>query len=126
MAVRGRHRRYQPSRINRASLTVTAGGAGIALPLLTGAHAEAASVNVWERVAACESTNDWHINTGNGYYGGLQFDAGTWAAYGGKAYAPLPHQATREQQIAVATKLRDGRGGTYSAWPGCRAKLGLP
>ncbi|MFD5826930.1 transglycosylase family protein [Lentzea sp. NPDC060358] len=81
---------------------------------------------VWDRLAGCEAGGNWAINTGNGYYGGLQFNASTWAAYGGTAYAALPHQATREQQIAIATKLRDGRGGTYSAWPGCRAKLGLP
>ncbi|GGP59563.1 resuscitation-promoting factor [Saccharothrix coeruleofusca] len=81
---------------------------------------------VWDRLAQCEAGGNWAINTGNGYYGGLQFNKSTWDAYGGSQYAAYPHQATREQQIAVATKLRDGRGGTYSAWPGCRAKLGLP
>jgi resuscitation-promoting factor RpfB len=81
---------------------------------------------VWDRLAGCEAGGRWDINTGNGYYGGLQFNAGTWAANGGTAYAQLPHQATREQQIAIATKLRDRAGGTYGAWPGCRAKLGLP
>ncbi|SDG79314.1 Uncharacterized conserved protein YabE, contains G5 and tandem DUF348 domains [Lentzea fradiae] len=81
---------------------------------------------VWDRLAQCEAGGNWAINTGNGYYGGLQFNKGTWDAYGGGAYAAYPHQATREQQIAIATKLRDGRGGTYAAWPGCRAKLGLP
>ncbi|KOV89683.1 resuscitation-promoting factor [Nocardia sp. NRRL S-836] len=80
----------------------------------------------WDRLAGCEAGGNWAINTGNGYYGGLQFNKSTWDAYGGSAYAAYPHQATREQQIAIATKLRDGRGGTYSAWPGCRAKLGLP
>jgi len=79
----------------------------------------------WDRLAQCEATGNWAINTGNGYYGGLQFDAGTWASNGGTQYAALPHQATREQQIAIATKVRDARGG-YSAWPHCRAKLGLP
>ncbi len=81
---------------------------------------------VWDRLAKCEAGGNWAINTGNGYYGGLQFNASTWRAYGGAAFAELPHQASREQQIAIATKLRDGRGGTYAAWPGCRAKLGLP
>ncbi|MET8760226.1 transglycosylase family protein [Lentzea sp. NPDC004782] len=81
---------------------------------------------VWDRLAQCEAGGNWAANTGNGYYGGLQFNAGTWAANGGTAYAQLPHQATREQQIAIATKLRDRAGGTYGAWPGCRAKLGLP
>jgi uncharacterized protein YabE (DUF348 family) len=81
---------------------------------------------VWDRLAKCEAGGNWAINTGNGYYGGLQFSASTWAANGGTVYAQLPHQATREQQIATATKLRDRAGGTYGAWPGCRAKLGLP
>ncbi|MFD4644242.1 transglycosylase family protein [Lentzea sp. NPDC058436] len=81
---------------------------------------------VWDRLAKCEAGGNWAINTGNGYYGGLQFSASTWAAHGGTAFAQLPHQATREQQIAIATKLRDRAGGTYGAWPGCRAKLGLP
>ncbi|PRY46634.1 resuscitation-promoting factor [Umezawaea tangerina] len=80
----------------------------------------------WDRLAQCEAGGNWAINTGNGYYGGVQFSASTWAAYGGTQYAPLPHQATREQQIATATKVRDAAGGAYSAWPGCRAKLGLP
>ncbi len=79
----------------------------------------------WDRLAGCEAGGNWAINTGNGYYGGLQFSASTWAAYGGTQYAPMAHQATREQQIATATKVRDAAGGAYSAWPGCRAKLGL-
>jgi uncharacterized protein YabE (DUF348 family) len=81
--------------------------------------------SVWDKLAQCEATGNWAINTGNGYYGGVQFDAGTWRAYGGTDYAPLPHQASREEQIAIATKVRDDRGG-YGAWPGCSAKLGLP
>ncbi|WP_240686970.1 resuscitation-promoting factor [Amycolatopsis suaedae] len=80
---------------------------------------------VWDRLAQCEAGGRWNANTGNGYYGGLQFNASTWRAYGGDQYAPLPHQATREQQIATATKLRDSRGG-YGAWPHCSSKLGLP
>ncbi|MHA6796722.1 transglycosylase family protein [Pseudonocardia bannensis] len=80
---------------------------------------------IWDRLARCEATGNWAINTGNGYYGGLQFDASTWRAYGGTQYAPLPHQASREEQIAVATQVRDDRGG-YGAWPACARKLGLP
>ncbi|WP_344430585.1 resuscitation-promoting factor [Amycolatopsis minnesotensis] len=75
----------------------------------------------WDRIAMCESHGNWAINTGNSYYGGLQFDAGTWRAYGGTQYAPLPHQASKAQQIAVATKVRDARGG-YGAWPNCGVK----
>ncbi|WP_407641724.1 transglycosylase family protein [Amycolatopsis panacis] len=75
---------------------------------------------VWDRIAQCESTGNWSINTGNGYYGGLQFDKQTWNAYGGGQYAPTADKATREQQIAVAEKVRAARGG-YSAW-GCGYK----
>ncbi|HEV7906817.1 MAG TPA: transglycosylase family protein [Pseudonocardiaceae bacterium] len=80
---------------------------------------------IWDKLAYCEATGNWAINTGNGFYGGLQFDAQTWQAYGGDQYASLPHQASREQQIAIASKVRDARG-NYSAWPMCRSKLGLP
>jgi hypothetical protein len=77
---------------------------------------------VWDALAQCESGGNWAINTGNGYYGGLQFSLGTWQAYGGTG---LPSNASRETQIAIATKLRDASGG-YGAWPGCSSKLGLP
>jgi hypothetical protein len=80
---------------------------------------------VWDRLAQCESSGNWAIDTGNGYSGGLQFDSSTWQAYGGTEYAPSAHQATREQQISVATRVRDDRGG-YGSWPACAAKLGLP
>ncbi|WP_055701487.1 transglycosylase family protein [Streptomyces silaceus] len=123
MAVRGRHRRYQPNRINRASLTVTAGGAGMALPLTVAGTAGAADVDTWNKVAACESTNNWSINTGNGYFGGLQFKQSTWEAYGGTAYAGRADLATKEQQIAVAEKVLDAQG--PGAWPVCSAKAGL-
>ena len=56
----------------------------------------------------------------------MQFDAGTWRAFGGSTYAALPSQASREEQIAVAEKVRDSRGGGYGAWPACSRKLGLP
>jgi uncharacterized protein YabE (DUF348 family) len=77
---------------------------------------------VWDRLAQCESGGNWATNTGNGYYGGLQFNVGTWRSYGGTGY---PHQASRETQIAIATKVRDASGG-YGAWPACAASLGLP
>ena len=82
--------------------------------------------SVWDRIAQCEATGNWAISTGNGYYGGLQFDAGTWRAFGGGDYASLPSGASREEQIAVAQKVRDARGGGYGAWPACSRKLGLP
>jgi hypothetical protein len=78
----------------------------------------------WDRLAQCESGGNWAINTGNGYYGGLQFDLGTWAAYGGTAFAERPDLATREQQITVAEALYAKRG--FQPWPACRVKLGLP
>ncbi len=77
---------------------------------------------VWDRLAQCEAGGNWATNTGNGYYGGLQFSLGTWHAYGG---AGLPSSASRETQIAIATKVRNASGG-YGAWPACAASLGLP
>src|SRR4029078_5244155 len=77
---------------------------------------------VWDALAQCESGGNWAINTGNGYYGGLQFNLGTWQSYGGRG---PPTQNSRETQIAIATKVRDASGG-YGAWPGCAASLGLP
>jgi resuscitation-promoting factor RpfB len=77
---------------------------------------------VWDRLAGCESGGNWHINTGNGYYGGLQFSLGTWQGYGGTG---LPSQHSREEQIRIAIKLRDASGG-YGAWPACAHALGLP
>ncbi|MET8772336.1 transglycosylase family protein [Streptomyces sp. NPDC004658] len=123
MAVRGRHRRYQPNRINRASLTVTAGGAGLAIPLVAAGTADAADVATWNKVAACESSGDWSINTGNGYFGGLQFTQSTWEAYGGTRFAPRADLATRAEQIAVAEKVLDGQG--PGAWPVCSVRAGL-
>jgi hypothetical protein len=82
------------------------------------------SGGVWDALAQCESSGNWAINTGNGYYGGLQFSLGTWNGYGGAEFAEYPHQATREEQIVVAERLRAARG--YQPWPACRAKLGLP
>ena len=78
--------------------------------------------SVWDRLAQCEAGGNWATNTGNGYYGGLQFSLGTWKAYGGPG---MPHTSSRETQIAIATKVRNASGG-YGAWPGCAAKLGLP
>lgn len=76
--------------------------------------------SVWDRLAQCESGGNWAINTGNGYYGGLQFDLQTWHANGGSGY---PHQNSRAEQIRVAENLRAARG--FAPWPACSAKLGL-
>ena len=77
---------------------------------------------VWDQLAQCESGGNWAINTGNGYYGGLQFNLQTWQAYGGSG---LPSENSRETQIAIATKVRDANGG-YGSWPHCSQQLGLP
>ena len=77
---------------------------------------------VWDQIAQCESGGNWAINTGNGYYGGLQFDEQTWHAYGGSG---LPSDNSRETQISIAEKVRDDRGG-YGSWPACSQSLGLP
>ena len=87
--------------------------------------APSAPKGVWDKLANCESSGNWHINTGNGFYGGLQFTKGTWLAYGGGKYASRADLATRAEQIAIATKVRNARGG-YGDWPACSAKLGLP
>jgi resuscitation-promoting factor RpfB len=78
------------------------------------------SGSVWDKLAECESGGNWSINTGNGYYGGLQFSLSTWRAYGGSG---MPHEASREEQIAIAKKLQADAG--WGAWPACSSKLGL-
>ncbi len=78
--------------------------------------------SVWDALAQCESGGNWAINTGNGYYGGLQFSLSTWQGYGGPG---MPHQQSRETQIAIAEKVRAATGG-YGSWPHCSQSLGLP
>jgi uncharacterized protein YabE (DUF348 family) len=78
------------------------------------------SGSVWDKLAECESGGNWSINTGNGYYGGLQFSLSTWRAYGGSG---MPHEASREEQIAIAKKLQADAG--WGSWPACSSKLGL-
>ncbi|WP_055492618.1 transglycosylase family protein [Streptomyces sp. TP-A0356] len=105
--------------------TAVLAGAALLAPLgllaATG-NAAAADGGVWDRIAQCESGGNWHINTGNGYYGGLQFSAGTWRAYGGTAYAPTAEQASKGAQIAVATKVQQAQG--WGAWPVCSGRAG--
>ncbi len=120
---RGKHRRpAPPSRINRAAVI----GAAAAIPL-TGlalpGTAQAASTSTWDRLAECESGGNWSINTGNGYYGGLQFSAGTWRAFGGEQFAKRADLASRAEQITTAERVLDEQG--WGAWPACSRKLGL-
>ncbi len=93
-----------------------AGGNTVAAPGL-------ADSSVWDALAQCESSGNWATNTGNGLYGGLQLDRGAWLSNGGAAYAPLPSDATRHQQILIAEKVRADRG--FSPWSSCARKLGL-
>lgn len=79
--------------------------------------------SVWDALAQCESGGNWSINTGNGFYGGIQFMHSTWVNMGGRKWAEYPHQATREQQIEVATRLQAQYG--WGQWPACSARLGL-
>jgi len=102
-------------------------GAGLALSfgigLVGAAPAEAATTTAWDRVAQCESGGNWKINTGNGFYGGVQFSASTWKAYGGKTYASQAHLATKAEQIAIARRVLAGQG--PGAWPTCSRRAGL-
>ena len=77
---------------------------------LAGAAPAEAAATVWDRVAKCESGGNWKINTGNGYYGGLQFAACTWKADGGRTYASQAHRATEAEQIAIARRVLAGQG----------------
>lgn len=76
--------------------------------------------SIWDSIAACEAGGNWSTNTGNGYYGGLQFSLGSWQAVGGVG---LPSEASREEQIARGQQLQTRQG--WGAWPSCSAKLGL-
>ena len=119
----GRHRKPTTSNISVAKIAFTGavlGGGSIALA----GQAAAATDGEWDQVARCESGGNWGISTGNGYYGGVQFSAGTWASHRGNEFAPSAQLATREQQIAVAERVlaTQGRG----AWPVCGGPLSGP
>lgn len=89
----------------------------VAIPLVTAGSASAASPSQWDTVARCESSGNWSVNTGNGFYGGLQFTQSTWAAYGGTSYAPRADMAGKSAQISVAEKVLASQG--KGAWPVC-------
>ena len=92
-------------------------------PVLVSAPSEAATMRTWERLAWCESTGRWHVNTGNGYYGGLQISPSTWRGHGGARFARLPHQATKREQVKVAERIKSSQG--WGAWPSCSRKIGV-
>jgi nucleoid-associated protein YgaU len=112
---RGRHR--TPSNTAQIVSRSTAGATAFALPLVGITVAHAATETQWDRVAKCESGGNWHINTGNGYYGGLQFAQSTWVGYGGQQYAARADLASKDQQITVAERVLHGQG--WGAWPVC-------
>jgi hypothetical protein len=114
----GKHRR--PSKATRVAAFAGLTGVAIAAPLMAAGNASAATASEWDKVAQCESGGNWSINTGNGYYGGLQFSKATWKAYGGHG---MPHKASRAQQIKIAEKVLKKQG--WRAWPACSRKLGL-
>ena len=96
-----------------------AAAVAVGTPIALAGNADAAPSSVWDRVAQCESGGNWGTNTGNGYYGGLQFSPSTWRAYGGSGSAS---SASREQQIAVAERVLSAQG--WGAWPVCSRKAG--
>ncbi|GJF23202.1 MULTISPECIES: transglycosylase family protein [Streptomyces] len=116
---KGKHRR--PSKATRVIAVAGVTGAAVAAPLMAAGNASAATASEWDTVAQCESGGNWSINTGNGYYGGLQFSASTWAAYGGTQYASTADRASKSQQIAVAEKVLASQG--KGAWPVCGTGL---
>ena len=100
--------------------------AAVALTLGIGGAAAApasAASTVWDRVAKCESGGNWKINTGNGYYGGLQFSRSTWKGYGGGKYASTANKASKAEQIAIARRVLRAQG--PGAWPVCSRRAGL-
>lgn len=99
---------------NTLGIAAAAGALAVA-PIALGAGTAAADSGVnWDAIAQCESGGNWAINTGNGYFGGLQFTPGTWRANGGSG---MPHQASREEQIRVAENVLRSQG--IGAWPSC-------
>lgn len=119
----GRHRKPQPprrgGRLATIAVATTSLGIGPLVTGLTAPTASAAPASVWDRVAECESGGNWKINTGNGYYGGLQFLPSTWRAYGGTG---RPDQASRGEQIRIAENTLMVQG--WNAWPVCSRKAG--
>lgn len=104
--------------MNKITTGAVAVTAVVATALLGATTASADSVN-WDAIAQCESSGNWHINTGNGYYGGLQFSLSTWRGYGGLG---MPQNASRSEQIRIAEKVLRGQG--IGAWPVCGARGG--
>ena len=92
-------------------------------PVIASGPAQAATDHTWNRLANCESGKRWHINTGNGYYGGLQFSSSTWKSYRGGKFASRADRAKRWEQVRVAERVLKAQG--WGAWPACSSRLGL-
>ncbi|MFJ9605735.1 FG-GAP-like repeat-containing protein, partial [Kitasatospora sp. NPDC101176] len=106
------------SRVRRSTAVLALSLAPLVVAATAGT-AGAASVSTWDKVAACESSGNWSINTGNGYYGGLQINEANWRHYGGTQYAAYPHQATKKEQILIAERiLADQGAGAWTCSPG--------
>ncbi|MFC8503779.1 transglycosylase family protein [Pedococcus sp. NPDC057267] len=118
-----KHSARKPKPIRRRVAGVAVAGAATVAGGVVTAGSSSAAGSVWDGVAACESGGNWHINTGNGYYGGLQFSAGTWSAYGGGRYAARADLASKSEQITVAQRVLASQG--PGAWPTCGARAGL-
>ncbi|PJJ53626.1 transglycosylase-like protein with SLT domain [Mumia flava] len=115
---------FVPRNVGRAAVSVLAALAlAFGLLVASGGAASAASDRTWQKLSRCESGARWHINTGNGYHGGLQFSSSTWRGYGGKRFARYADNAKRRQQIVIAERVLKGQG--WGAWPSCSRKLGL-
>ncbi|MDT5153731.1 MAG: resuscitation-promoting factor RpfA [Mycobacterium sp.] len=112
----GRHRKTTSSAANVAKIAFTGAVLGTGGLAFAG-HAAAATDGEWDRVAGCESSGNWAINTGNGYQGGLQFSPSTWSGHGGGEYAPAANLASKDEQIAVAERVLASQG--RGAWPVC-------
>ncbi|WP_405881957.1 LysM peptidoglycan-binding domain-containing protein [Streptomyces sp. NBC_01136] len=119
LSSKGKHRR--PNKATRIATLAGVTGIAIAAPLMAAGSASAATTSEWDTVAQCESGGNWSINTGNGYYGGLQFSASTWAAYGGTAYSSTADQASKSEQITIGEKVLAAQG--KGAWPTCGTGL---
>jgi resuscitation-promoting factor RpfA len=117
----GRHRR--PSTTTRVLATTGVGVTAATTAIVPAAAAHAATSDQWDRVAQCESSGNWAANTGNGYYGGLQFTQSTWEGYGGTAYAARADLASASAQKDIANRVLASQG--WGAWPVCSQQAGV-
>ena len=114
---------FRGVRVAPKMAAVTGGAVMVAGMSVVGGGVATADGGVWDQVAQCESGGNWSINTGNGYYGGLQFSPRTWKAFGGQEFASNANQATKSEQIAIAQRTLQQQG--PGAWPTCGQRAGL-